>query len=96
MLPKRDIELGISSSMRGALLACLLLASLGLCSRAEESIKYIEDTDRFPGWKGELPSNPADQLAEALSQHATGETVGFGEKGKVRAFAGGTSLACQL
>lgn len=33
---------------------------------------YIEDTDRFPGWKGELPKA---ELA--------GPTLGYGESGEV-------------
>ncbi len=37
---------------------------------------YIEDTDRFPGWKGELPS-------VAHAEYTDG-TVGYGEAGKVR------------
>lgn len=48
---------------------------------AEE--RYIEDTDRFPGWKGELPSDTVAKASEALSQTATGKTIGFGENGKV-------------
>jgi hypothetical protein len=44
--------------------------------------RYIEDADRFPGWKGELPKEP--DSPKALDQKPTGETVGYGEDGKVR------------
>jgi hypothetical protein len=43
--------------------------------------RYIEDADRFPGWKGELPKEPI--IPKALDQNPTGETVGYGEDGKV-------------
>ncbi|KAK9805139.1 hypothetical protein WJX72_001482 [[Myrmecia] bisecta] len=43
--------------------------------------KYIEDNDRFPGWKGELPQE-APTNKQALSQHSTGKTVGYGEMGR--------------
>ena len=76
----------------GLLLARLCLAAL-LAGFAAAEERYIEDTDRFPGWKGELPNNPADQLTQALSQQATGKTVGFGENGKVRSL---WSLLCWL
>lgn len=36
--------------------------------------QYIEDTDRFPGWRGELPR----------MEVGVGDTVGFGELGQVR------------
>ena len=38
--------------------------------------KYIEDTDRFPGWRGELPGGDA-------AADGPGDTVGFGELGQV-------------
>lgn len=68
---------------------CLLVALAG----AEE--RYIEDTDRFPGWKGELPSDTVDRSSLALSQKATGKTVGFGENGKVR-FGGAFPIIAPL
>lgn len=43
--------------------------------------EYIEDTDRFPGWKGELPNKA--HKPNAVDQAPTGDTVGFGELGKV-------------
>lgn len=52
------------------LLGLLLLASL----EAHALDKYIEDTDRFPGWKGELP----DSLGSMNLDH-----VGYGVGGKV-------------
>ena len=52
-----------------------------LVAASEE--RYIEDTDRFPGWKGELPGNNPGQ-PQALSQDKTGVTVGYGENGVVR------------
>lgn len=50
---------------------CLLLNFLA--ARALE--QYIEDADRFPGWRGELPSTV---------QVDVHDSVGFGELGKVR------------
>lgn len=49
-----------------------------------EGERYIEDTDRFPGWKGELPSTVIDEATRALSQQPTGKEVGYGENGKVQ------------
>ncbi|KAK9797418.1 hypothetical protein WJX73_008984 [Symbiochloris irregularis] len=54
----------------------LLLA----CCIALGSQEFIEDTDRFPGWKGELPNR--NLKPDALDQTPTGNTVGFGELGK--------------
>ena len=62
----------------------LLVALLGLaCTAAalDKGAAFIEDTDRFPGWRGELPSH--------LGQAGVGDTVGFGELGKVRPRRGG-------
>ena len=68
----------LSQRLLACLASCLLLhVSTG------ENERYIEDTDRFPGWKGELPSNMVDEATKALSQHPTGKTVGYGENGKV-------------
>lgn len=52
-----------------ALTLCMLLSYKALALD-----KYIEDTDRFPGWRGELPSS-IEEVAEDGS-------VGFGELGK--------------
>ena len=51
----------------------LLVLALGLAAQyvAALGTEYIEDADRFPGWRGELP-------IEAVA----GETVGYGELGK--------------
>ena len=58
--------------------ACLMLA---LCTANAVAAQkagdvYIEDTDRFPGWKGELPR--AVEVEEAPN------TIGYGEGGVVR------------
>ncbi|EIE19822.1 hypothetical protein COCSUDRAFT_25518 [Coccomyxa subellipsoidea C-169] len=63
------------------------LLVLSLCcsvAHADGSERYIEDTDRFPGWKGELPvpimdfkeSNDSDPSAPPLL------TIGLGADGK--------------
>ena len=71
-------KMRVSQRLFACLASCLLLhATTG------ENERYIEDTDRFPGWKGELPSNVVDEATKALSQHPTGKTVGYGENGKV-------------
>lgn len=41
--------------------------------------KYIEDADRFPGWKGELPHDKARQPGQPDSVE-----LAFGEHGKVK------------
>ena len=72
--------------MRFSTYALLLaLLQLGLSAQAEE--RYIEDNDRFPGWKGELPGVGGGESGgqpKALSQDRTGVTVGYGENGVVR------------
>ena len=55
----------------GVLLGLLLVAIL---YPAHSLDKYIEDTDRFPGWRGELPEHV---------DVPTSDTVGFGELGQV-------------
>jgi hypothetical protein len=47
--------------------------------------RYIEDTDRFPGWKGELPVPIQDFLnANSSSGQAPAAlTIGVGADGKV-------------
>ena len=62
----------------------LALLRCGRLATAEE--RYIEDNDRFPGWKGELPGVGGGQSGgqpKALSQDRTGVTVGYGEDGVV-------------
>ncbi len=55
--------------------AAATLFSFSPTARALRKVDvYIEDTDRFPGWKGELPQA---ELA--------GPTLGFGESGQVPA-----------
>ena len=58
--------------MRGATAGALLLGLLALLPAALSMDKYIEDTDRFPGWRGELP----DSVGAVNSTY--GQTVGFG------------------
>lgn len=56
--------------------ALVLTASLAAAvASAASANEYIEDTDRFPGWKGELPQQ--QPLADDPA------TIGFGESGKV-------------
>lgn len=62
------------------LLLLLLLIVVQLAAGLEKGAAFIEDADRFPGWRGELPSHLAAQAAQ-------GDTVGFGELGQVRAAA---------
>jgi hypothetical protein len=67
---------------RGRLSLGLALLQLWFLAVVSEE-RYIEDTDRFPGWKGELPGHNPGQ-PKALSQEKTGMTVGYGENGVVR------------
>lgn len=67
----------------------LYILLLGLL-RASELVlsqeRYIEDSDRLPGWKGELPGvggGTSGGQPRALSQDRTGVTVGYGENGVV-------------
>ena len=46
-----------------------------------KSERYIEDTDRFPGWKGELPVPIQDFRNESAAP--AGLTIGVGADGKV-------------
>ena len=69
-------------------LSMLLVAA---CCVALGSQEFIEDTDRFPGWKGELPNR--NLKPDALDQKPTGNTVGYGELGKVCAPSRDTSRA---
>ena len=66
--------------------AWLLL--LLLCGRGVRASRYVEDTDRFPGWKGALPmpgEKPAAAGKEAaLSQDAKGAILALGDAGSVR------------
>jgi hypothetical protein len=66
---------------RQSLTACALFMCIAcgvITNTAIALDTYIEDTDRFPGWKGELPS-------VAHAEYTDG-SVGFGEAGKVRCF----------
>lgn len=61
-----------------AVLACLAGTACALEN-------WIEDSERFPGWKGEIPM--------ATSQQAHVETMTVGELGKVSGF---TPLCCHI
>ena len=76
--------------MGGRLLASGLgagLLLLLLCGHGVRASRYVEDTDRFPGWKGALPmpgEKPAAAGKEAaLSQDAKGVTLALGDAGSV-------------
>lgn len=62
------------ATARGWIVLAPLL--LHLCLAAD---KYIEDADRFPGWKGELPHAKTGQPGEPDTVE-----LAFGEHGKVR------------
>ena len=62
-----------------------LAAGQILVVSAAHANEYIEDTDRFPGWKGELPQQ--QPLADDPA------TIGFGESGKVLCHLGGCCTA---
>ena len=63
-----------NTMQRGAFAVCaILIIGIGYLKKAESLDTFIEDADRFPGWKGELP----------VSEPAIHDSVGFGELGKV-------------
>lgn len=62
--------MGLGSSFTTILAAIVLLASSSMHVVGTERV-YIEDTDRFPGWKGELPR-----------AELSGPSIGYGESGK--------------
>ena len=49
----------------------LLFCAINTAADSTPSNVYIEDTDRFPGWKGELPRAIVDK------------TIGYGQGGVV-------------
>ena len=65
-----------------------LLLLLLLCGHGVHASRYVEDTDRFPGWKGALPmpgeKPDAAGKEAALSQEAKGVTLALGDAGSVR------------
>ena len=72
-------------AMGGRRLAAGLPLLLLLCSSCASGDRYIEDTDRFPGWKGALPLPGEKPAAEAaLSQEAKGVTIAVGDSESVR------------
>lgn len=54
----------------------LIIFSLSIVVLGKELDIYIEDSDRFPGWRGELP--------QASQDVGSVDTIGFGELGRVR------------
>lgn len=64
----------------------LLALALTLITCANSLERYIEDADRFPGWKGELPS--------IMHEEAEDGTVGFGELGRVSCRGGLGGAVC--
>ena len=64
-------------------LAVLACAACCLAVGGCVNQRYIEDEDRFPGWKGVLPSQAHQQPAEGGQQPRT-DTVGYGELGQAR------------
>jgi len=74
----------VAAMRRGT--AVLLLLGLAAAPVLALDKAYIEDSERFPGWRGELPDNVP----------SVGDTVGFGELGQVRAtgqLGGGGALS---
>ena len=77
---------------RTRLCAWCLACSLLLASTVQGTDqRYIEDEDRFPGWKGVLPSQAHQQ--PAAGQEPIPETTGYGENGQVR-LPHGSGPAC--
>ena len=63
------------SAITAAFAALLVFSAIpSAVDAAAKSEVYIEDTDRFPGWKGELPQQ---QPLESAAM------VGYGEAGQV-------------
>ena len=54
----------------------LLLLSVTISTFGKDLDSYIEDKDRFPGWRGELPN----------AQDFRTDIVSYGEFGQVGAF----------
>lgn len=63
--------MGPGSKLKTILAITAFLASSSLHAVGTERV-YIEDTDRFPGWKGELPR-----------AELSGPSIGYGDSGKV-------------
>ena len=63
------MALGVNQSVLLTLCAAIMVAM-----KVVDAV-YIEDTDRFPGWKGELPQAVGEKGAN---------TIGYGEGGVVR------------
>lgn len=60
----------------------LSVASLLLAAGTTRAERYIENSDRFPGWKGELPAEPGIRPNQSQSQTTPDTSVGFGELGQ--------------
>lgn len=59
----------------------LSVVSLLLAAGTTRAERYIENSDRFPGWKGELPAEPG--IRPNQTQTTPDTSVGFGELGQV-------------
>ena len=61
----------------------LSVASALLAAGTTRAERYIENSDRFPGWKGELPAEPGIRPGQTQAQTTPDTSVGFGELGQV-------------
>lgn len=75
---------GLLASAAALVVVALLSAGGPTVNAAAKTNEYIEDTDRFPGWKGELPQQ------QPLGSDPV--TIGYGESGKVS----GNPAACRM
>lgn len=56
---------------------CMALLVAALTPESSQALdKYLVDTDRFPGWKGELPSSLGSVENEYVGYGALGEVSG--------------------
>lgn len=65
------------------LLLLLLLATTCLVDTHAAGNVYVEDRDRFPGWKGELPAPSKTRAQEHNATQRPGMAVSFGQPDKV-------------
>ena len=59
------------------------IATLLLAAASARAERYIENNDRFPGWKGELPAEPGIRPNQTQAQSTPDTSIGFGELGQV-------------
>ena len=85
---KHRLASGITVRRRGRCQVCRVREAV--CFPTCRTERYIEDTDRFPGWKGELPSPVKDDQEGAHAPKAGNDsqapaalTMGVGVDGKV-------------